>query len=48
MVYAGLSLEEKEMAKYMKPEVKFTNFTLGFKEREHAEKYRPSFEGVYK
>ena len=48
MVYAGLSLEEQEMAKYMKPEVKFTGFTLGHKEREHAETYRTLHEGVYK
>jgi hypothetical protein len=47
-VYAGLSLKEEEMAKYMKPEAKFTSFTLGHKEREHAENYRPLFAGAYK
>jgi hypothetical protein len=48
MVYAGLVLKDEEMAKYMKPEVKFTSFTLGHKEREHAENYRIPFTGMYK
>ncbi|CAF1530895.1 unnamed protein product, partial [Didymodactylos carnosus] len=48
IAYAGLALESEEMANYMKPEVKFTSFTLGYKEREHAENYKRVFEGVYK
>jgi hypothetical protein len=46
MAYAELYLTEEEKAKYMKPEVKFTSFTLGHKEREHAENYRTFFEGM--